>query len=854
MSVVAITLSASVVIFVVLSLAIIFCIRARQKHLIDAYHRAGDDAGPARYPSGLVRATDQSRRDGPWLAAFSEKTDSLSSHTLTRPPRSSRTMGPPSWNESLELHHYPALGHTVDSNGVAMKTPGTDVENFEGQLSGLIPWTESLKRGATFPVVQTNRTDHFLTPIVESPVLRSISSPPLRSKKTSITKSHRASLPAPLPARDHNNSPDTDETSVTQWPSSTLEPSPIPTEKPRRDKGSYPRRQARGSGSYQSLASIINMATRGQAIGANKSNSSDQRLQRQPSALSTRSRSPGVVPDSPVPPLPVKANSDGHRHDISTTRCKGFLSRKSAPLQRCPESFSSLQTTGSSILETIGYTASGQPIAHPLPSSPPNFVASPLSSHASSGPSIFDGMAADWGTPPAAGLTSPSVARLHRKQLSYGASRNSGGRGSSGLRQSVSCEGRMLREGSLASLATLGRPMKEGEEGCTFQYPSSSPGGGVPLLDAFPLRESNREAETPKTAPTAPATPSRKPNGPLSQGELSRFALPSPEPPPYHWAAHTTSMNNNSDPRSLFHWDFRHVPKGPRQPSPTKKGHRRQNCIRINYSPMELSTPPRCTFLSPIASVSDHPPTSTPRPPSPMMIFSPPPIEELTRTGAKWQSQLEAAQPETTQLETTQSEADLRDSPTFAMVNYYSCPPSPSHDGGDGSWRNSGSDIFITSDTSETTPPQLKSLKEPSPPPEHRTCIPLSPYPAPLKTQQTQHLRFSVLALRRMNSDISTTTSRAGEVARYLNLGGFGAGVGASHATGAASVASTRTVDDLLESSSEDQQELPRKFAKAYGETAAAVAQRRRRKTIDGGGGGSRAERIVGLGVGGVLE
>jgi hypothetical protein len=183
------------------------------------------------------------------------------------------------------------------------------------------------------------------------------------------------------------------------------------------------------------------------------------------------------------------------------------------------------------------------------------------------------------------------------------------------------------------------------------------------------------------------------------------------------------------------------------------------------------------------------------------------------------------------------------------MVNYYSCPSSPSNEDDDGfsiraSSHSNESDIFTTD---ETIPPQLKYLKEPSPPPEHRTYVPFPPSPAPPKPQQTPHLCFSVLALRRMNSDLSTTTSRAGEVTRYLNLGGD---AGVSRAAGATSVASTRTVDDLLESSSEDPAGPPRKIAA----TAAAAVERRRRRTIGSAGDRERVEGVVGLGVGGILE
>ncbi|KAI9863692.1 MAG: hypothetical protein M1813_003715 [Trichoglossum hirsutum] len=864
-SIIAITLSISIVVFVLLSLSIILCLRSRQKYPIDAYRRTNSDARPAQYAGGQAQTADQGRGDAPQGIALGEKMNSLSSYTLTRPPKSSRKGGPPSWNGSLEWHHDPLMEHTADGEGVAAATvPETTAGALGMQPSRPVSRMRPPKRGATFPVAQFNRTDPLLTPITENPVPRPASSPLSRSKTTGATNHRGTPLPT-LTVQHQHGSPGTDKASITEWPSRALESLPDSPEKPNRAKGSHTRRRSRSSGDYQSLASIINLAIKGPAAGSND-NSKDQRLQNNPPALEMHSRSPGLAPDSPVPPLPVKTSDhNSHRYrDIFTARGKSFLSRKSVPLPRCPESFSSLQTTSSSILETAKYTASGQPDiiatphSYPPPSSPPNFASSPLSSHTSSGPSIFDSLAVDWGTPPAAGLTSPSAVRLHRKQLSYGASQNGIGRGSSGLRQSVSCGARMLRGGSLTSLVTLGRPGMEGEkEGDGFRYSSSPPGGGVLLNSSSGNsnngRSSSSEVDTPpRVVPTSPATPSRRPNGPLNQNHPSHFALPSststPELPPHPWIASTNPTNNNSDPCSLFHWNPWASPERPRQLPPTKKGHRRQNCIRINYNPMELSTPQHRTLLSPIASVSDHPPASTPRPPSPTMIFSPPAMEEHMATEMKLGSPFE-----TPQLKTTQSERDLRDSPTLAMVNYYSCPPSPIHDDDDddGFSVSRVSDIFTAIDN-ETTPPQLKSLREPSPPPEHRTFIPFSPSPVPQKQQQRQHLRFSVLALRRMNPDISTATSRAGEVTPYLNLGGFSASVGTPRATGAASIARTRTIDDLQESSPESQGEPPRKIARTHSGIAAA-AEGRRRRTVGGWERGERVEGVVGLGVDGIL-
>ncbi|KAI9771538.1 MAG: hypothetical protein M1839_002781 [Geoglossum umbratile] len=900
MSIFAVTLSISIIVFILLSLTIIFCLRSRQKHFIDAYNRANN----ARLSGGHVRITDQDYRDRLQAAAF-EKTDSLSSYTLTGLPRSSRVGGPPSWTGSLELHHSPSLGRDANSsNGVVVAmAPERARMGSEGPPLKPLPWPRPLRRGATFPVAQFDRTDPFLTAIAESPILRSISTPPLRTKTATITTSKNPQGPHPPLGKSLKGSPDSDKTSITEWPCTVLEPTSDPQEKSNRAKGRHTRRLSRGSGNYQSLVSIINLAMRGPTTGnsSSNSNSNKQGSQRQPSTLNTQSRSPGIAPEFPAPPIPAKTNDHsnyGRHHDIFSVRRKGFPSWRNAPLPRCPESFSSLQTTSSSILETAKYTDSGTH-SRPLPSSPPNFSSSPLSSRTSLDPSIFDGMTTDFGTPPAMGLTSPSVARMHRKQLSYGASQNTGGRRSQGLRQSAGCGGRMLMGGSLVSLATLGRTGKEGEREGEMFYFSSSPPGGVLLPDS-PSKSSNtnnagaHETGTLPSTASSPTTPSCKPDDPLNQNH-STHSTPlsltnTPEIPSSHrWAATAVPMDNSSDPRSLFHWDFRSFPTGPHQPPPTKKGHRRQNCIRISYSPTEPSTPQHRTLLSPIASVSDHPPTSTPRLPS-SSNFLLTPVEDCT-VGTKRKKDFGTL---ISHLGPTQSETDLSDSPTFAMMNYYSAPPSPTHDchssssrtgitpGGNGSNAANSGDVFLT--RSAVTPPQLKSLKEPSPPLTHRSYIPFSPIAIsenhqsqqPAQSQaQTQQLRFSVLALRRMNSDISTTataTTTAATTAEktggwgYLNLGGPAAiAEGIASTTNAVSntdagggnavTVSTSTSNTRpLSHDPSFSEGPPRKIARVSSTTAAAAVGRRRRMTIGALGrkverGGKGGEGVVGLGV-----
>ncbi|KAI9765500.1 MAG: hypothetical protein M1840_007326 [Geoglossum simile] len=907
MSVIAITLSISIVVFILLSVAIIFCLRFRQKYLINAYRRRNNNTRLAPYPGGHVWTPDQVYGSG--QQAVFEKTDSLGSHATTKLPRFSKVIGPPSWNGSLELHHHPQLGgdaNHCDSVMVAM-APRGEMRVPEGQPSKPLTWSRPLRRGASFPVAQFNKIDPFCTPDARSPVLRSTSTPLLRTTTT-------AQRPyGPHPPRDENkkDSPDTDRTSVTEWPSATLEPTPDVPKKPNREGWPYGRR--RSMSSVNSLASIINLAMRGPTSGRNStsSNNNEQRLQRQPSTSTAQSRPPGMAPESPVPPVPAKPsdhNNRNSRHDIFSMRRRESLGGKDSPLPHCLESFSSLQTTSSSILEAIKYTNSG---THPptFPSSPPNFSSSPLSSRTSSGPSTFDGMTTDFGTPPVIGLTSPSVARLHRKQLSYGASQNSSGRGSHGLRQSVSYGGRMLREGSLTSLATLGRPWKEsGREGDIFHF-SSSPPGGVPLPSSPNFACANGTPHS--TITSSSITPPREPDGPLNQKFPTRFTLTShmniPEfPSPTPWADAATPTDSSSNRHSHLYWDPRPSPKGPRQPPPAKKGHRRQNCIRISYDPMEPSTPQQRTLLSPIASVSDHHPTSTPRPPS-SSTFSTTLVEDRALgTTRKTDTETMA-----NRLEPTQSEADLRDSPTLAMVNYYSLSPSPTQNHSSPthpSWCTSvtpsdnnsnttgNEDISLTppaSSRGSITPPQLKSLKEPSPPPTHKGYIPFSSIATsqgrqsqkPVQPQtQARHLRFSVLALRRMNSEVSTSTTattaeRIGEWG-YLNLGGSAttaAGIAnTTNATNFGVMSANATKDSTSDAATkpgntrpisqgpsllEDEEEPPRKIARVCSTTAAAAVGRRRRMTIGAPGVKGEKEKekgkekveesvIVGLGVG----
>jgi hypothetical protein len=909
MSIIAITLSISVIVFILLSLAIIFCLRFRQRHLIDVYRRRGSNTRLARYPGGHVRIPDQAHRDG--QQAVFEKTNSLSSHATTKLPGFSRVGGPPSWNGSLELHHHPQLEHGSSYYDSVMMatTSGGEIEVIEGQPSKALTLSRQLKRGASFPVAQSNKADPISMPNVKGPVLRSESTPLFR---TATAKKPYG--PRPPPDESKKDSPDTDQTSITEWPSAALEPMPNVPKKPSKAKGMYGRRRSKSSANYQSLASVINLAMRGPTKEGNGSggDGNERGLQRQLSTLSSQSRSPGTAPESPVPPVPAKFsdrdNCTGH-HDIFSMKRRDSLNEKTSPLPHCLDSFSSLQTTCSSILEAVKYTNNGAQ-SHTFPSSPPNFSSSPLSSR-TSGPSASD----DFGTPPVMGLTSPSVARLHRKQLSYEATQSSGGRGNHGLRQSISYGGRMLREGSLTSLATLGRPWKEGEkEGEAFHFSSPPPDGVLPPSSpSFNCTNGTPHSITPtfangtphSTIPTSPITPPCEPNGPLNQSCPHHFTLTShtnrPEFPPSHpWARAATPTESSSDRRNHLYWDLRPFPKGPCRPHPTKKGHRRQNCIHINYDPTEPSSPQPRTLLSPIASVSDHPPAWTPRPPS-SSTFSTTPVEDHA-AGTKRKIDSEIT---TNRLEPSQSEADLRDSPTFAMVNYYSLTPSPTQNHSSPLhhpfWRTSitpsdknsntaeNEDIFLTpSATSHRsiTPPQLKSIKEPSPPPTHKSYIPFSPIATSQEQQsqqpaqpqtQTRHLHFSVLSLRRMNSDISTTTTATspemvGERG-YLNLGGSAVtAVGVANTTSAAGVVSgglvispNGTTSDTVTHPSNTcpisqgrsfLEEPPRKITRVCSTTAAAAVGRRQRRAIgERERKGEKEEKgearvLVGLGVG----
>src|SRR5579862_4309274 len=206
MSIIAVTLSISIVVFILLSLAIVFCLRFRHKHLIDAYHCRSSNP----HPGGHVRIPDQAHRDGR-QAVF--KTNSLGSHATAELPGSSRIGGPPSRNGSLELRHHPRLGRSAsycDSVMVA-KTPGGEIENFEGQPSKPLTWSRQLKRGASFPVARSNKTDPLFTPNVKSPVLRSTSTPLFR---TTIT-AKKPYWPRPPPGESRKVSPDADEASIT---------------------------------------------------------------------------------------------------------------------------------------------------------------------------------------------------------------------------------------------------------------------------------------------------------------------------------------------------------------------------------------------------------------------------------------------------------------------------------------------------------------------------------------------------------------------------------------------------------------------------------------------------------------
>ncbi|KAH0548138.1 hypothetical protein GP486_008133, partial [Trichoglossum hirsutum] len=504
MSVVAITLSVSIVVFVLLSLAIILCLRSRQRYLIDAYNRTNNEARLAQYPGTHAQITDQGRSDAIQGIALGEKTESLSSsYTLARPPRTPRKGEPPQWRGSLEWRRDLLSGHAVDGESAAAgMVPETTAEAFGLSPSRILSRGRPLKRAATFPAAQLTRRDPFLVPIIESPLPRSVSLTFPGSKTVGTTE--RGGTPSPAPtAQDPRHSSDTDKViSITEQPSRALDLEPLP-DSPEEPKGSssHTRGRPRTLEDCRSLASIIDLTMQVPATRSNGNNDDDdQRLQNKLSTLKGRSRSPpGMAPDSPVPPLPVKTRDhNSHRYrDILNTRGRSFLSWKSVPLPHCTGSFSSssLHTTSSSILETAKYTASGQPDmiassphSYLPPSSPPNFASSPLSSHTSSGPSIFDSLATDRGTPPAAGLTLPSAVRLHKKQLSYGGANQDrvGRRGSGGLRQSVSCGARMLLgEGSRMSMVTLGRrgTAEDEKEGVGFQYhSSSSPGGGEEML------------------------------------------------------------------------------------------------------------------------------------------------------------------------------------------------------------------------------------------------------------------------------------------------------------------------------------------------------------------------------------
>ncbi|KAI9676323.1 MAG: hypothetical protein M1817_000480 [Caeruleum heppii] len=405
---------------------------------------------------------------------------------------------------------------------------------------------------------------------------------------------------------------------------------------------------------------------------------------------------PGSAPKAPMPRLPA----DAEGLNIQARRM-----RSSDLHQDGPGSVSSVESASSSVLYMKG-TSPFSRQSSKRNSKPPSVPSSPLSSRTSDGMSIFERRISHWENAAATGLTSPSK---HRNRSSSTKKSNNPVRRSNSIQgeTGLSNSGRLIREGSRVSLATLGArhsrhvsldvfgdPQGEGSlrnSRCsTGIVPATPP--TTPLDD-----EDSKQLSVVTASHLQPAlhslshrpedyeSPHRPPSvlRDVSGNQIDPFQFRNPP---------RGSSSSPGQHQNLFTWD----PKMALQQKPasvlkgsnrTRSGHRRQNGVRISALAPTIMGPFVCSPMSEEPDSAQSTPTTAlfPRPRVSSRNLATPPgtrpkgARPLPRppSAVKFDPRSSPTPRRKRGRQSGQSIAqEAPYSPTLSMYNYYNSPDS----------------------------------------------------------------------------------------------------------------------------------------------------------------------------------
>ncbi|KAI9759627.1 MAG: hypothetical protein M4579_002195 [Chaenotheca gracillima] len=787
-----ISVGAAIIFIIPVVIIAIYLLRARRR-------RKNEDAQQrwSIYPGGNVSANDRRYVS----ASESGKSSYRNAFILQRPY--GRRLPLPAWHDPAP-HHQAPLGSSKES----LISPHTSVIASNDTTARLSwPLRSQASPQALFSTWHINMVR--LSPIAESPLPRSQSSPVLTSPLLGSPRMPRAaflSFKRPLQTLASGGIPN--------WRSNTdlLDPqsdkkSPNKLRKRPRAERSLSSRFARSLSSHF----LANSGSEGSKLSV------DSNKARPESCTIPLAQSPPIRPQemSPVPMqqlvhsgsiLRVVNATEKETRDFNSGSSDGKL--PAGLIEHASQGFIIEDPSGDSKLPTQDVTKDDPQI----------LKTTPRSSSSSDELEMYNGQAIDWETPPVAGLRSPS--RRHKRRQSKVTPTTAS---SKKKHQTPDTGNGLIRDDSRVSLGTLGGNRRE-PQAEKRSDPTQSPTADEILLtpSSNPMTVRTNAGTTPIGVDPITGTKSLGRVGTTVLRDITGNGGDSPTLKPFY-SQPLFPMKSTGDMRP---WNAR----GSSLTSPPisaikgkgrKQGHKRQNCVRISTQlPVTLHSA-RSSFVfdepTKLQTIPQTPPSSgvssrdskirpLPRPPS-SATFDPQlsPLNGKGNNKENWNND--------------KSDQDLSRSKSTLER-----PKSDTIPGFKPNRFSTGSSIFSEPLTGFSRPnsiaseaPQnstiaictnLDAAKQPSPIEEASSPFDISPLRIPLRspnrpsnfirgprtppsrrrsphrTPPSQDLFRSVVALRRMNSDISIARSNSGastngreqpgrskSTSYYLNLG-----------------------------------------------------------------------------------